>query len=287
MKIFKVSAALVLAGSLLAACGSANTALSTPTTHVGKAASVTKSNGTSASTTSSGTRRGLPGTYGTIASVNASLLEVQNPTTGQTTVTLSPSTVLTKTIAATASQVVQGVCISAIGTPTSSSTSSSTLIGRPVSARTVAISQPTNGKCTPAGGFGGLKRASRRGSASATLSNGSSSTKGFPGRANFATASGLVTSISNGIVEVNRVNRKTGATTSIAVTLTSSTTYTQLTTATTSDLVVGQCARAVGTMNSIGAVAATRILISAPAANGCVATGRFGFGGGAPGGNVG
>ncbi len=276
MKHVKTSAVVVGAGVILAACGSTATAISSPSTSVASATSSSAANATGRL----GNRAAIPGTSGTIASVTGTTLEVQNPTTGQTTVTYSSSTVLTKTIASTASAVIAGVCVNALGTPTATGSSTSTsFFGRPVTATTVTVSQPVNGSCTSAagaGGFGG--RRFPGGAGGGVPANGATGPARFPGAAKFATASGIVTSVANGVAEVSATNRASGSTVSIPVTLTSATTYLQNTTATATDLVVGQCARAVGTMNSIGAVAATRISISAPTANGCTTRGRFGFG---------
>lgn len=281
MKYIKTSAVAVGAGVMLAACGTTATAISSPSTSVASATASSAANATGGL----GKRAAAPGTSGTIASVTGTTLEVQNPTTGQTTVTYSSSTVLTKTVASTVSALVTGVCVNALGTPTATGSSTSTsFFGRPVTASTVTVSQPVNGSCTAAAGFGGRRFPGRAGGGGPA--NGATGRSRFPGAANFATASGRVTAVANGVAEVSATNRATGSAVSIPLTLTSSTTYLQNTTATATDLVVGQCARAVGTMNSIGAVAATRISISAPTANGCVTTGRFGFGS-TPGGTLG
>lgn len=259
---------------LLAACGNTATAISAPSTSV----VASSTNSTATSTPAAGARAALPAATGTIAAVSGTTLEVQNPTSGQTTVTFSASTVLTKTISTTASALVAGICVTAVGTPSTAS-SSTTLFGRPVTATTVTISQPVNGSCNlgaAAGGFGG--RRFPGGSGGTTAGGGASGTARFPGIAKFATASGLVTSFANGVAQVSATDRATGATVSIPVTVGASTSYLERTSATAADLVVGECARAVGTMNSIGAIAATRIAISSPNANGCAVTGRFGFG---------
>ncbi len=278
MKLNRKIAALVGVSVILGACGNSATAISAPSTSV-----VSNNIGSTSTTVANGARGALPGATGTIAQVNGSTLEVQNPNTGQTTVTFTSSTVLTKTIPASASALVAGVCINAVGTPTSpsSSSTSTSLFGRPVTATTVTISQSVSGSCAVAGGggFGGGRRFSAGGS-------GATRGSGFPGGANFATASGVVASVSNGLAQVTATNRSTGSTVTIPVTLTPTTTFLENTTATQADLVVGECARAIGPMNSIGAVAATRIAISTPTANGCLTGRRFGFG--APqGGNLG
>jgi hypothetical protein len=61
----------------------------------------------------------------------------------------------------------------------------------------------------------------------------------------------------------------------ITVNLPASATVTQTVPATSAAAVVGQCARAIGPANSVGAITAKSITISKPGANGC----RTGFGG--------
>jgi len=68
--------------------------------------------------------RTIPGTSGTIAAINGTSLEVQNPTTGQTTVTYTANTTFRQTTTTTASAVTVGSCVSAFGKPTSASSSS-------------------------------------------------------------------------------------------------------------------------------------------------------------------
>ena len=72
----------------------------------------------------------------------------------------------------------------------------------------------------------------------------------------------------------------TATDTSVTVITTSASKYLKTVTASASALKVGQCITAVGTANSIGAVAARSIRISQPGPSGCVSGfgGRGGFG---------
>ena len=91
--------ALGLAAVTVAACGSSSAASSTSST-----ASPSNSgtgNGTGSGTGTGGTQR--PGAFGTIAAINGASLEVQNPNTGQTTVTYTPSTTFDQSVPASAS----------------------------------------------------------------------------------------------------------------------------------------------------------------------------------------
>lgn len=269
--------AIGIAGLAFAACGGSSGASTTST-----------SSPTHASTTPST----LPGASGTIAAVNGTTLEVQNATTGQTAVTYSPSTTIRQISDTSVTAVTVGVCISAFGKPTST-TSSATPFGEPITATTVSITQPTNGTCArggfggpgggtpgtgsrPAGGFGGY--------GGGTRGTGTRPAGGFRG-GSFGAASGQVTAVSGSTLTVDETNPQTQKSSSVTVTVTGTTTFTTTATATAGAIAVGQCARAFGTADSTGAIAATSLTVSAPT-NGSCTTGfgfRGGFGG-APGG---
>ncbi len=90
----------------------------------------------------------------------------------------------------------------------------------------------------------------------------------------------MVTAVSGSAVTVAETNPRTKASSSVVVTLSGSTTFTTTASASSSALAVGQCARAIGSANSTGAVTARSITLSAPTSSGC--TGGFGgFRGGA------
>jgi hypothetical protein len=94
-----------------------------------------------------------------------------------------------------------------------------------------------------------------------------------------------VTSLSAGGFVVQGRNPVAGSDTSVTVTTNAATKYLKVVTAQPSALKVGECITAVGSANSIGAVAARSIRITPPGPNGCV-TGfgrRGGFGGSTPG----
>jgi hypothetical protein len=218
----------------------------------------------------------VPGASGTIAAVNGATLEVQNAQTGQVAVTYSPTTVIRQTTTATVAAVTVGSCISAFGTPASTSSSGATA-GGPITATTVSVSQPTNGTCAR-GGFGGRP--------GGTPGSGSRPAGGFgggggtrPGGGSFGAASGQVTAMSATTLTVDEVNPQTQKTTSATVTLTGTTVFTTTGTGTASAIVVGQCARAARTADQTGTIAATSLTILAPT-NGTCTTG-FGFRGGA------
>jgi hypothetical protein len=257
----------------VAACGGAGTT-ATP------AATVASSAAPSSSPAPTGTRAAFPGTVGTAAAVSGSSLEVQNPTSGQVTVTFSATTAFTETVTVTSKNLTVGSCVTVVGQPSATGTAT-----RSVTATSVTISAPVKGNCTAAGGFGGFGGFGRGGGTSSPRPSFSprprpSGTGGAFGRGAFGGANGKVTSVSASGFVVQGRNPTAGTDTSITVTTTATTKYVKTVTAGPSALKVGQCITAVGTANSIGAVAARSIRISQPGPSGCVSGfgGRGGFG---------
>jgi hypothetical protein len=137
-----------------------------------------------------------------------------------------------------------------------------------------------SGSCTA--GFGAGRFAGGRPPSGSPTTNGSGTRPPGAGRfrnGQFGAASGSVTAVNGSSVTVNETDPRTQKTSSVVVTLTSTTTYTSTQTSSPSALVVGQCARAVGSSSTTGAVTAQSITVSAPGANGCT-TGFGGFRGG-------
>jgi hypothetical protein len=253
------------------ACGGAGSA-ATP------AATIASSAAPSSSPAPTGAQAAFPGTVGTAAAVSGSSLEVQNPTSGQVTVTFSATTAITETVTVTSKNLTVGSCVTVVGQP--SATGSAT---RSVTATSVTISAPVKGNCTAAGGFGGFGRGGGTSSPRPSFSprpRPSGSRTAFGG-GGFGGANGKVTTVSASGFVVQGRNPAAGTDTSITVTTTATTKYLKTVTAGPSALKVGQCITAVGTANSIGAVAARSIRISQPGPNGCVSGfgGRGGFGG--------
>jgi hypothetical protein len=280
-------AALGVAAVTLAACGSSSSASTTSTTKA-------KAAGGGRGRFGAGGAR--PGTSGTIAAITGTSLEVQNPTTGQTTVTYTSATTFDQTVSAAASGVTVGSCISAFGKPTSTSSTGKSAFGGPVTATTVTISQPVSGSCTGGfggGGFGGGAGGTGRPGGFTRGTGAGGRAPGGAGRfrggagGQFGAASGQVTAVSGSTATVSEVNPSTKATSSVVITLTASTTYSQRTSATAADLAVGKCATAIGTADSTGAVTARSISLSQPVSGSCTSGfggfGRGGGGGGAPG----
>jgi hypothetical protein len=113
--------------------------------------------------------------------------------------------------------------------------------------------------------------------------------QGFGGQGFGQRSTGTVASVSGDVITITETDASTKATTERAVTVTGTTSYTKTSTAASDVLVVGKCAVVQGSADSKGAVAATSIAVSSPAAGTTTCnpgfTGRGGRTG--PGGNGG
>jgi hypothetical protein len=198
-------------------------------------------------------------------------MEVQNPTTGQVTVTFTAATPITETVAVTSKDVTVGSCVTVIGQPSAT---------RSVTATSVTISAPVNGNCGGAGGFGG-PRGTRSPNPSFSPRPRPTGSRGAFGGGFGGGANGKVTSLTATGFVVQGRNLASGAGTSVTVTTTAASKYLKVVTVGPAALKVGECITAAGPANSIGAVAARTIRISQPGPNGCVTTfgGRGGRGG--------
>ncbi len=233
----------------------------------------------------------FPGASGTIAAISGMSLEVQNAQTGQTTVTYTPTTTFQQTVKVNASAVTVGSCLTATGKPInkSSKNKANRTFGEPVTASVVSLSQPISGACTTgSGGFGGRGGFPGGGTGGRAPFGGEFPGGGqrppgggsFRGRGagQFGLASGSVTGVKGSKVTVKETNPTTKKSSSVVVTLTSSTAFTERQSASATNLAVGKCASSFGSADSTGAVTATSITLSTPGANGC-SSGFGGFGG--------
>ena len=281
---------LVTAGVLtLTACSGSSSGSGT--------AKVSSAAPSSAAAGSAGARGGgggtPPATYGTIAAVQPGSMEVQDPSTGQTTVSYTASTAITNQQAAALADVKAGVCVTATASGTgasgAASPSAAPNAGQPrtITASTVLITSPINGTC---GGFGPAAGTGARPSFSPPSNRPAGAPSGNRGAVG-AAVTGQVAAVSGDVITVSSARRARTSTSSSAapttttdtVQVTGSTTFRQTVTATSAALVVGRCVTAEGTSDSTGAVAATRIAVSEAGAQGCTQFGRFGGRGGSAG----
>ena len=264
------------------ACGGSSGNAATP------AATIASSAAPGSSPTPTTGQAAFPGVVGTAAAVSGSSLEVQNPTSGQVTVTFTASTPITDTVSVTSKDVTVGSCVTVVGKPSAAGAAA-----KSVTATSVTISAPVKGNCTGAGaggfgggGFGGFGGGQGGSSPRPSFSPRPRPTgsRGAFGNGAFGGADGKVTSVSASGFVVEARSRTAGSgtatDTSITVITTSASKYLKTVTASASALKVGLCITAVGTANSIGAVAARSIRISQPGPSGCVSGfgGRGGFG---------
>jgi hypothetical protein len=259
-------------------------------------------------TTTAPSRPAFSAASGTVAAVSTGSMEVQNPTSGQVTVSWTPTTTFNQTVTVPATQLAVGDCVTV--------TSSTKAKSGPIKATTVSLRTSTNGSCTGAGaGFGA------GGAPGGTPSGGSAGPGAFAGRGfprgtfpggtfprngaaanrfraaagRFAT--GQVVSLSGGTFVVkgftvvppstsskstkgskSKTSAPTRKTVETKVTFGGSTKFTMVQQASASNLSVGLCATALGPADQTGAIAATTISLSTAGASGCTTT-FGGFGG--------
>lgn len=272
------SAAVVVL--LLAGCGSS--------AKPPAASSSSSSSGSAPSSPAQGFAGGgnRPAASGQIAALSGDSMEVQDPATGQVTVTFTNKTTFTQTVTVPASAIVAGDCVTAVATSSNASASAAASATAPptaITATMVAVSTPRGGSCAGPRIGTGTQQAPPSGAPSELPSGvpsglpSGSRTGGAFGRAVF----GQVSSVSGSSLVVHEAARGSQAARDVTVTTDSATVITEQRTATAAALQVGKCISAAGTTDATGAVAATRIAISSPTANGCTATfGRFGGRGG-------
>jgi hypothetical protein len=245
------------------------------------------------------------GASGSVAAITGTTMEVQNPSSGQTAVSWTPTTKFAKTVTEAVGSITVGTCVTATGTPAKNS---KTMI--PARSVTVTTASST-GSCTgggtrfggaPGGGAGGFQF--RRGGG---FPGGGGPEGGTPRSipsnirnrfASFSIASGKVTGVNGSTLTVSGINVSPGSfnsksskskrptapkTETLKITTTSSTTVSATHTAASADLAVGACVTALGPAAANGSVTADTVRISSSVNGSC--TGGFArFGRGGPGG---
>ena len=208
---------------------------------------------------------GPRGASGTVASVADSIIEVQDPRTGQVTVNFTPSTNFSRIVAATSGDLSTGECVIAMGTPQSSTDQTGS-----IAASTVRIEPAAaDGSCAtgrPGGNRPSTAPSPRNRPPGAGTGPGNGTGNG-PGRARAAATFGKIISVSGSSFAV----QNGGSTATRTVTTTGSTTFSKTVATDHSALAVGECVTAAGPADDTGAVAASAITISQPGPNGCTA----------------
>ena len=258
--------------TVLAACGSSSSGTSAASAPATQAPSQGSNSG------ATGGAPTFPGASGLIAAASPGTLQVQSATAQNSVV----YTAATKFTAVTAGHLATGDCVTVTGAPGAGS-------AKALTATSVRIDVKVNGACPATGGGAGAAGGGGFGGGGSYASHAPSRAPGggSTARRAFASATGTVSSVSGSTILVNGVLRSgaraTGSSTpsaasTITVTLPASATVTQTVAATSAAAVVGQCATAIGTANSAGAITAKSITISTPGSTGCSA-GFGGFGG--------
>ncbi|MGH9059506.1 MAG: DUF5666 domain-containing protein [Acidimicrobiales bacterium] len=204
-------------------------------------------------------------------------MQVQNPRSGEVTVSWTSSTAFSKRVTASAANLTAGACVAVIG---------STSAGQ-LTANSVTIGQPSaSGACTSSRGGGGRPGGFRGG----TPPNGSRGSRPPGSGSNLSFATGKVTSASatslvllgttsSGPRSPGSTSSSSAPSSSITVSLGSSTIYSETQSATSGQLAVGDCVTANGSSDSTGAITARSVAITSTGGQTC-STG-FGRGGGA------
>ena len=257
------------------------------------------------------------GASGSVAALSGQSMEVQNPSSGQTTVNWTASTQFSKTVTESVSSITTGDCVTATGT--ASKNSKSTIAARSITVTTPIASGSCTGTRTRTNG-GGPPSGFRTGANGGGFfqrngPDGSGTRSSFPGGsaggnfrqplANLAIATGKVTAVDGTTLTVSGFDLSPGnfprpsssknsesskstkpteptqpKTETVKVTTSSSTLVNSIQTAAATDLAVGDCVSAFGPAASNGAVTATTVRITSTGGGSC--TGGFpGRGGGA------
>ena len=252
------------------------------------------------------------GVSGRIVQVGDGLMQVRDDD-GQTAVTWTDETTVQVTTTVDLSAVSVGSCLTAMtggGLPSGDDEIATQSADENPVARTVTLSEPVDGVCSPGLGGGAMPGQwpgelppgmptdlpsgmptdlptdmptdmPRPGGAAPEgwPTGGPGAGGSVPGGAFGGLVAGVVTAVDGSTITVE-ATAQDGTTSSATVTVDSTTTFSATVAGDASALVVGQCASVRGTADDAGKVTATSVLVSSPGEDGCTA----GFGGRGPGG---
>jgi Domain of unknown function (DUF5666) len=262
------------------------------------------------------------GASGSVAALSTSSMEVQSASSGQTTVSWTPTTQFSKSVTESVSSVSAGDCVSVTGT--ASKKSKTTIAARSISVTSATSSGSCNtfgraatsgsGRTFPGGGAfrvpggGGSAEGGTSGSRPSFPGGGSGANNFRKQFANLDIASGKVTAVKGSTITLSGINVNAGSgfihrttkssskpkkptlpkTEKLTITTSSSTPVSATQSTTSGALAVGDCVTAFGPAASNGAVTANTVRITSTGGASC--TGGFPggggafFGGGGPGG---
>lgn len=252
LRALSVGAAAIAALLAVSGCGASSEATSMPT-----------------EVQTGGQQRSFPGANGLIGSISGKTIQVQG-TDAQTAVTYADSTAITKTTTIALDSVKAGDCVTATGTEE----------GGVFTASSVRVSAPVDGSCSATGPDGagrGQGGPPGGGTPPSGMPGGGERPSGAPDTATMNFATGTVTGVTANGLSVNGriISPSAGqpssapAETAVSIATATATTITKDVKSSASALVVGQCARALGTADDKGTIAATSINVSAPVDGSC------------------
>ncbi|MCA0321808.1 MAG: hypothetical protein LCH60_04405 [Actinobacteria bacterium] len=280
-----LGAGLALASTLaLAGCGSASSGTDSPAS----SPSTTQPPQGQSGQPAAGSTPRMPGASGEVVALSGTTAQVRNQQTGQVAVTWSAATTFTQTVDGSAAEIATGDCVVAMGADASTGQA----------ATSITVTKPVDGSCETAGpggfrgGSGGFPGGAA-GTPPAGMPSGAPSgmPSGGPGAgvAGGKVVIGTVTAAAGSSLTVDaRVLADPAAqgasptasaqTESVDVALGSDTMISVQRSADASTVQVGVCVLARGDEDSVGAISATSIAVSAKTDSGCGFGGMGGFG---------
>ena len=159
------------------------------------------------------------GATGSVAAMTGSTMEVQNPSSGQTTVNWTSTTTFSKSVTEAVSSLTVGTCVTVTGTPSKSS--KTTIAARSISVAADSSTGSCTGRFRP-GGRGGRRRRARRRlpfrrtrrvarRAAHARPSIRGRADGFPGSRPIAIATGKVTAVSGSTLSVSGYDLSPGS----------------------------------------------------------------------------
>jgi hypothetical protein len=229
--------------------------------------------------------RSFPGANGEVVALDGSTAQVRNASTGQVAVSWQDDTVFTATVDGSVDDIEVGDCVVARGADQESAEP----------AESVQVTEPVDGSCAAAGGFGGRMGPGRGmpgpGSGSGAPERPEGAPSGMPGMGGErpglgAIVTGEVTAVDAGSLTIDAVSfaapptegeQETAPTTETrTVAVDDATAVTTTADADADAVAVGVCVQATGETDDVGAVTAETIAVSDPI-DGTCGIGGFGM----------
>lgn len=270
------AAGVLMATALIAGCSSTSGAAAPAATTAPKAGS----------TAGTGTpQRRMPGVSGLIADVEGRTLQVQS-SSEQTAVSYTSKTAIEEITAGTADDLATGWCATVISTDTTSMSPGT--VPTKITARSVSLSKASGGRCGRGFGDGGPGGSPSDGASGAPggargrtgggpggwpsgrpTGRPSGFPSGRPGGMIGTVANGKITRVTGSGFVMTATDRGSPVTHAVSVSTVKDTTITRQQVASPSAIKQGKCVVATGKADDTGAVAATRLIVSAAKNGSC------------------